>query len=175
MKTLPENYEADDSSASASVSASASASVCNNGVGRPRKRRKQETTRSSELSDSGLSPLDSGKDEAESREVYGGDSRNDLATAHGVTAFEQVLPPTTTDEHAIKDYEQIRCSQSANDDKAPVGDGNSLWVKGRSSIYVDAFNLALDTVLADESELFDEKEMEVFRRWRLLNYEAKYL
>ncbi|KAF3933919.1 hypothetical protein ABW19_dt0205433 [Dactylella cylindrospora] len=45
----------------------------------------------------------------------------------------------------------------------------------RSSLYVDAFNLALDTVLEDESYLFDEAEHEIFRKYRDLDYEAKYL
>ena len=49
------------------------------------------------------------------------------------------------------------------------------WAKGKSSIYVDAFNLALETVLEDEGHLFDEKEMEVFTQWRGLEYEAQYL
>lgn len=45
----------------------------------------------------------------------------------------------------------------------------------RSSIYVDAFNLALDTVLDEEGYLFDEREHEVFGRYRKLDYEAQYL
>lgn len=49
------------------------------------------------------------------------------------------------------------------------------WVPGRSSIYVDAFNLALDTVLEDESHLFDEAENALFQYWRDLSYEAQYL
>ncbi|KAF3162650.1 hypothetical protein TWF225_006735 [Orbilia oligospora] len=45
----------------------------------------------------------------------------------------------------------------------------------RSSIYVDAFNLALDTVLEEEAYLFDEQEHEVFGKYRGLDYEAQYL
>ncbi|KAK6340669.1 hypothetical protein TWF696_008994 [Orbilia brochopaga] len=45
----------------------------------------------------------------------------------------------------------------------------------RSSIYVDAFNIALDTVLEDESYLFDDSEHEIFQKYRDLDYEAKYL
>ena len=37
------------------------------------------------------------------------------------------------------------------------------------------FNLALDTVLDEESHLFDEAEKAVFEQWRALNYEAQYL
>ncbi|KAK6501825.1 hypothetical protein TWF481_009648 [Arthrobotrys musiformis] len=45
----------------------------------------------------------------------------------------------------------------------------------KSSIYVDAFNLALDTVLEEEGYLFDEAEHAVFERYRRLEYEAQYL
>ncbi|KAL1889552.1 hypothetical protein Sste5346_008800 [Sporothrix stenoceras] len=45
----------------------------------------------------------------------------------------------------------------------------------RSSIYVDAFNIALDTVLEQEEHLFNEKEKIVFAAWRGLHYEAQYL
>ncbi|KAI5786462.1 coiled-coil domain-containing protein MTMR15 [Peziza echinospora] len=44
-----------------------------------------------------------------------------------------------------------------------------------SSLYTDAFELALDTVLAEESHLFDEAEAEIFQRFRSLPYEARYL
>ncbi|KAF8477299.1 VRR-NUC domain-containing protein [Kalaharituber pfeilii] len=44
-----------------------------------------------------------------------------------------------------------------------------------SSLYTDAFNLALDTVLAEESHLFNEEEGETFQRYRSLPYEAQYL
>jgi Fanconi-associated nuclease 1 len=49
------------------------------------------------------------------------------------------------------------------------------WIKGQSSIYVDAFNLALDTVLEDESHLFDERERRVFDEWKGLDYQSQYL
>lgn len=44
-----------------------------------------------------------------------------------------------------------------------------------SSLYVDAFDLALDTVLKDESYLFDPNEQEVFAKYRSLHYEAQHL
>lgn len=44
-----------------------------------------------------------------------------------------------------------------------------------SSLYTDAFNLALDTVLAEESHLFSEQEAEIFQKYRSLSYEAQYL
>ncbi|TGZ79121.1 hypothetical protein EX30DRAFT_365451 [Ascodesmis nigricans] len=44
-----------------------------------------------------------------------------------------------------------------------------------TSIYVDAFNLALDTVLTDESYLFSTDELETFAVYRSLEYQAQYL
>ena len=52
---------------------------------------------------------------------------------------------------------------------------DGAWQKGKSSIYVDAFNLALETVLDEESHLFNEAEMEIFTQWRELSYESQYL
>lgn len=45
----------------------------------------------------------------------------------------------------------------------------------RSPIYVDAFNIALDTVLEQEEHLFNDREKAVFAAWREISYEAKYL
>ncbi|TPX11464.1 uncharacterized protein E0L32_007883 [Thyridium curvatum] len=92
------------------------------------------------------------------------------------TAFETSLPPVRTDKEAIEEYEMMRASQASatEDDDASRLDSRK-WVRGKSSIYVDAFNLALDTVLEDEAHLFDEKEKRVFEEWRALDYEAQYL
>lgn len=49
------------------------------------------------------------------------------------------------------------------------------WTRGKSSLYVDAFNLALDDVLKSESYLFDKPELAVFEHWRGLSYDAQYL
>ena len=40
---------------------------------------------------------------------------------------------------------------------------------------MDAFNLALDTVLEEEGHLFDEAELSLFKQWRELAYESRYL
>jgi Fanconi-associated nuclease 1 len=80
------------------------------------------------------------------------------------TDLESALPPIKTDEEAIKEYQAFKSAE-----------GKREWIRGKSSIYVDAFNLALETVLDEESDLFDEAEMTVFKRWRDLNYEAQYL
>lgn len=45
----------------------------------------------------------------------------------------------------------------------------------KSSLYVDAFNLALDTVLEDESYLFSDEENAIFGTYKSLDYEAQYL
>ncbi|KAI8671123.1 Fanconi-associated nuclease [Fusarium keratoplasticum] len=91
------------------------------------------------------------------------------------TDFENVMAPTDGGTKAIEEYEAIKSSQASAEDEDTNEKAQPLWVKGRSSIYLDAFNLALDTVLEEESHLFDDKENEVFRQWRGLDYEAQYL
>ena len=93
----------------------------------------------------------------------------------GPTDFENVLPATHSDEEAVKEYEALKSSQGHGNPDDTTAKTRPLWVKGRSSIYVDAFNLALDSVLDEESHLFDEKEKEVFRQWRELGYEAQFM
>ncbi|KIL90777.1 hypothetical protein FAVG1_05472 [Fusarium avenaceum] len=90
------------------------------------------------------------------------------------TDIESALPPAAEGKEAIEEYEAMKSSQATAEDGA-TEKSQSRWVRGQSSIYVDAFNLALDTVLEEESHLFDENESEVFRQWRELNYEAQYL
>ncbi|KAG4432442.1 hypothetical protein IFR05_012078 [Cadophora sp. M221] len=90
------------------------------------------------------------------------------------TELESALPPVKTDKEAIDEYEAMRAAEDVPEDlKSRLT--QRTWIKGRSSIYVDAFNLALETVLEDEAHLFDEKEMEVFNQWRQLDYESQYL
>lgn len=92
------------------------------------------------------------------------------------TDLETSLPAVQADEHAIQEYEALKTEK---DDQSEPGlhvrlrDG--AWQKGKSSIYVDAFNLALETVLEEESHLFNEAEMEVFKQWKDLCYESQYL
>ncbi|KAL5356686.1 VRR-NUC domain-containing protein [Aspergillus floccosus] len=92
------------------------------------------------------------------------------------TELESSLPEFLTDKQAIEEYENARVSEL--EDSSPglherLRDGK--WRKGKSSIYVDAFNLALETVLDEEAHLFSEAEMEVFNQWRNLSYESQYL
>lgn len=91
------------------------------------------------------------------------------------TAIESSLPEIKPDKQAIEEYEKFKASQ--DDDAGTVSSrlNSRQWVRGKSSLYVDAFNLALDTVLEEESHLFDDKEKRVFEEWRSLSYEAQFL
>lgn len=91
------------------------------------------------------------------------------------TDIESTLPPIQLDKEAIEEYELMRSSQVSVHEDEPAVAPERKWVRGKSSIYVDAFNLALDTVLLDESHLFDAKECDVFEQWKSLGYEAQYL
>ncbi len=133
--------------------------------------------KSSECSDSSMS-----------RQEYGGnatraageipDSEDDgpeEAPRSSQTDLEISLPPVRTDKEAIADYEATRAGDSENAEFLRSRLGERKWVKGKSSIYVDAFNLALETVLDEESHLFDEPETALFEYWKNLSYEAQYL
>lgn len=91
------------------------------------------------------------------------------------TELESTLPPVKTDKEAIAEYESMRSTDQYVSGDAKARLNQRSWTKGKSSIYVDAFNLALETVLEDEGHLFDEKEMAVFNQWRNLEYEPQYL
>ena len=108
--------------------------------------------------------------EAESED----DNGFEAPSAHK-TELESALPSVRTDKEAIADYEASRAAESHAPSDAGGRFGQRKWVPGKSSIYVDAFNLALETVLDDEAHLFDEAEMGVFSNWRILSYEAQYL
>ncbi|EED17004.1 conserved hypothetical protein [Talaromyces stipitatus ATCC 10500] len=93
------------------------------------------------------------------------------------TALEISLPPIKTDDDAIKEYENSRAAEIEESESLSLEQrlGERKWHKGKSSIYVDAFNLALETVLNEEAHLFDQTELDVFYRWKDLSYEAQYL
>lgn len=92
------------------------------------------------------------------------------------TELEVSLPPVKTDQDAIEEYESSKAAGVEEDDiSLHKRFGEMKWRKGKSSIYVDAFNLALETVLDEEAHLFDKAELEVFRIWNDLNYDAQYL
>lgn len=93
---------------------------------------------------------------------------------HRPTELENALPQVDTDKDAIARYESLRLNEDIPDDLKTRLNGRT-WTRRRSSIYVDAFDLALGTILEDEGHLFDEKETQVFQQWRNLDYEAQYL
>ena len=96
----------------------------------------------------------------------------DESTNDKRTDLETALPSIQSDKEAIEAYE---ASRAAGELGLAGRLAESKWERGKSSIYVDAFNLALETVLDDESHLFDEAEHAVFQQWRDLSYEAQYL
>ncbi|KAI1808363.1 VRR-NUC domain-containing protein [Daldinia bambusicola] len=92
------------------------------------------------------------------------------------TAIEDSLPEVKSEKEALEEYESFRASQEANSPETAASRLDSRkWVRGKTSLYVDAFNLALSTVLGEESHLFDEKEMHIFDQWGKLSYEAQFL
>ena len=108
------------------------------------------------------------------REIPDSDADSDAETSERkaqplLTSLEQALPPIKTDKQAIQEYEALRAAETAFATERDERLGQRAWVKGKSSIYVDAFNLALDTVLTEESHLFNEPELQVFEAWRGLS------
>jgi len=103
----------------------------------------------------------------------------DISARDHQTNLESALPPIKTDQEAIEEYEATRAAEAASSSSSSSDLEGRLnqrkWIRGKSSIYVDAFNLALETVLEDESHLFNEGELAVFEHWRSLSYEAQYL
>ncbi|KAF5875416.1 putative coiled-coil domain-containing protein mtmr15 protein [Botrytis fragariae] len=104
-----------------------------------------------------------------------GEDEADQIVAPRVTELESALPPVVINKTAIAEYEAMRAENENLPDDLKARLTGRTWERGKSSIYSDAFNLALETVLEDEGHLFDEKEMEVFKQWRELDYEAQYL
>ncbi|TAQ90178.1 hypothetical protein B7494_g1510 [Chlorociboria aeruginascens] len=91
------------------------------------------------------------------------------------TGLESALAPVRTDKDAIEDYESMQSDDRNLPENLRARLHQGSWTKGQTSIYVDAFNLALQTVLDDEGHLFDEKERQVFKTWEELQYEAQFL
>ncbi|KAI0842171.1 VRR-NUC domain-containing protein [Hypoxylon sp. FL0890] len=92
------------------------------------------------------------------------------------TAIESSLPDVKSGKEALEEYEKFKASQGDDDATSAASRLDSRkWVKGKTSLYVDAFNLALNTVLDEESHLFDEKEIHIFDQWKRLSYEAQFL
>ncbi len=123
-------------------------------------------------------PTPQGPTRRTAREIPDSEAESDdddsIPTSSRKTDLETALPPVRTDKEAIAEYEATRAAEAVDLDLQGRL-GQRKWVQGKSSIYVDAFNLALETVLEDESHLFNEAEMSVFEQWRGLSYEGQYL
>lgn len=93
------------------------------------------------------------------------------------TELESALPDLDQGKGAIVDYEAIQPFEKDPNISKDLEDNLSTQKlsTGRRSIYVDAFNLALETVLGEESHLFNEREKKIFDEWRGLSYEGQYL
>lgn len=110
---------------------------------------------------------------ATSIDVSAPDNENQIPNSQ--TELESSLPAIETKNKAINEYELHAVQDELDEPDLHQRMQNSNWQKGKSSIYADAFNLALETVLNEEAHLFNEVEMEVFRQWKGLSYEAQYL
>lgn len=91
------------------------------------------------------------------------------------TDLESALPQIKVDAEAIEEYETLKAAEQVSGETHASRLNDRKWIRGKSSIYVDAFNLALDTVLEEESHLFDEAERALFQQWSQLSYAAQYL
>lgn len=98
-----------------------------------------------------------------------------VAVSASKSGLVGALPDIRTDQEAIDEYEAQKAAEQAHLEDTGGSFKEEKWVRGKSSIYVDAFNLALKTVLEEESHLFDDAEKAVFGYWNSLAYEAQYL
>ena len=116
--------------------------------------------------------LSSGEVPDSEEEDADNDDDGGVALPRTQTELETSLPPINTDDQAIDEYEAYKRGEA---ETLQHRFGNRSWQKGRSSIYVDAFNLALETVLEEEGHLFNEAELDLFEQWKGLEYESQYL
>lgn len=91
------------------------------------------------------------------------------------TELESTLPAIEPNSLTAEGYESLQTVDDVEEPDFLQRLQEGKWRKGRSSIYVDAFNLALQTVLDEEAHLFNEAEMELFRQWMELPYQSQYL
>ncbi|KAI1909626.1 hypothetical protein LOZ65_006499 [Ophidiomyces ophidiicola] len=93
------------------------------------------------------------------------------------TELETSLAPVESSQEAINEYESLKASVVDGPKEQDIQGryDDRTWVKGKSSIYVDAFNLTLKCVLDEEPQLFDDKERALFDLWKQLPYESQYL
>ncbi|KAJ3490956.1 hypothetical protein NLG97_g5679 [Lecanicillium saksenae] len=163
VKKLPSRTDSD---------VSLNAAPDNEKDGPPLKRLKREESSAVESQESEQSIFDEEEDQSYTELPWKASATRELAQR--TTDVENALPATQSDEAAFEAYEEYKSSQASVKEETSEKT-KPLWMKGRSSIYVDAFNLALDTVLEEEAKLFDERELDVFEQWKSLDYEAQYL
>ncbi|KAL4967656.1 fanconi-associated nuclease 1 [Aspergillus stella-maris] len=151
-------------------------------VATPQPKTRQESTKASEDPPSALDESPGFKTEQEQPIplIVGDDGplKDDGAPPpSSQTDLESALPTMATDEQAIEEYESSQKGKDEEDKELSLQERmrDGKWRKGKSSIYVDAFNLALHTVLDEEAHLFSEFEKEVFGHWKGLSYESQYL
>jgi fanconi-associated nuclease 1 len=142
--------------------------------GRSLKRQRLDVDNTSESGSAPQSPKFGPREIADSEAEIDNEEDQPPAIAYQ-TDLENALPPVKTDKEAIEEYEAFKALQNEDNRGIEGRLDERKWIKGKSSIYVDAFNLALETVLDEESHLFDEVEMAVFKEWHELSYEAQYL
>lgn len=130
-----------------------------------------ETSEDDDLASSAHSPPPSRRIQIVDSEDDEEEEEGGVALSSGQPALETSLPAIKTDKEAIIEYEAYKASEQTLQERLR----NHEWERGRSSIYVDAFNLALQTVLEEEGHLFDEAELDLFEQWKNLNYESQYL
>jgi len=103
------------------------------------------------------------------------DEDNVIPILSSTNGLESALPDIRTDQEAIDEYEAQRAAEQSELNATEGSPKQQQMVRGKSSIYLDAFNLALQTVLEEESHLFDDAEKALFVHWNSLGYEAQYL
>lgn len=160
-------------------------SAITNAEGRPAKRQRLADNASENAREISTRPRDTlGTSSFSPRTVVpdsDADSQDELFVEHGEptehrqTDLEQALPPVKSDKEAIREYEALRAAGLVPQAGSQGSSQSRQWVEGKSSIYTDAFSLALETVLDEESHLFSHAEKCVFQEWNALSYEAQYL
>ena len=146
----------------------------------PAKKRKTEHSRDdtppSSLNSDDDHKRDNPEDAAIKKEGYDTDTDANIPKFHRPTEVESALPAIKADKTEIEDYESKRAHGDV-ELSSELRDriGSRSWERGRSSIYVDAFNLALATVLEEEGHLWNDAERRIFDEWDELIYDAQYL
>jgi Fanconi-associated nuclease 1 len=95
--------------------------------------------------------------------------RSEARHLDSLQTHQPKVPSPTPLEHAVAP--PLGAEERALD--PATAPGSTVYYS--SSVYVDAFNLALDTMLEDEAHLFSWRERGVFACWRGLEYEAQHL